>query len=66
MYLYSSPGIYMGIAGAFCDDADKPPIILPLGGFVALQFDYLGRNFRETFHTLWALHQAIQLIDLAK
>jgi len=52
----------MAIVGAFRDTMDQPPIILPLGGSVALQYDFLGRNWREAFHTLWALHEGIKLI----
>jgi hypothetical protein len=63
-YFFSPSGTHLGVGGGFCDaqDNDQPPIVLQLGGYVNLQFDFVGRNLRETVNTLWALSEAVKQI----
>jgi hypothetical protein len=57
-----SPGVHLGIGGAFCDAKDQPPIFQQLGGYVNLQYDYTGRSFDEGYYMIRALQHAIKLI----
>lgn len=61
-----SQGTHLGIGGGFCDavDNNKPPIVLQLGGYVNLQYDYIGRNLHEAVNTLWGLYEAVNRIPL--
>ena len=64
--IFLSQGTHLGIGRGFCDavDNNKPPIVLQLGGYVNLQYDYVGRNLREAVNTLWGLLEAINRIPL--
>ena len=64
--MFVPPGTHLGIGGGFCDtlDNNEPPIVLQLGGYVNLQYDYVGRNLHEAVNTLWGLYVAIKQIPL--
>ena len=64
--MFLSQGTHLGIGRGFRDavDNNKPPIVLQLGGYVNLQYDYVGRNLCEAVNTLWGLYEAINRIPL--
>jgi hypothetical protein len=62
--MFLPPGTHLGIGGGFCDALNDPPVVLQLGGYVNLQYDYVGRNLREAVNTLWGLYQAIDQIPM--
>jgi len=57
-----SPGVHLGVGGAYCDAKDQPPVVQQLGGYVNLQFDFSGRNFEEGYRLIRALFHAIKEI----
>jgi hypothetical protein len=59
---FFSPGVHLGLGGAYCDAKDEPPVVQQLGGYVNLQYDFTGRNFDEGYRMIRALRHAIKEI----
>jgi len=59
---FFSPGVHLGVGGAYCDAKEQPPVFQQLGGYVNLQYDYTGRSFDEGFNMIRALRHAIKQI----